>query len=171
MKSRIKDALGLPKGVGYCVPMPRELLESPALAVLPLRSRRTLDGLMVAYAGEGGKANGSFRAPYDAIVAQGVRRDVVLDALVDLHAVGLIGVTRGARSFGTRQAPSTYRLTWLGTPDGLGPTNEWRSSKTIEEAETRIANARERLEAERLAKRQRRVSRSRAPEESANAAA
>jgi hypothetical protein len=67
-KSRIKQALAMPRNVGWNVPMPQLLLESAALQVLPLRSRRVLDGLMVAFAGEGGKENGRFRAPYDALV-------------------------------------------------------------------------------------------------------
>jgi hypothetical protein len=42
-------------------------------------------------------------------------------------------------------AQSTYRLTRLGTPDGLMPTHEWRSIKTAEDAKIRISNARDRL--------------------------
>jgi len=154
--SRHKEALGLPKGVGFNVPMPQFLLESAALGALPLRSRRVLDGLMIAHAGEGGKENGNFICPYDALVALGVRRDAIKEALADLAAVGLIQVTYGARSYGTKRAPSRYRLTWLGTPDGIGPTNEWCAIKDSGEAEMRIMNGRARLEKDRAEKKARR---------------
>jgi hypothetical protein len=170
-RSRVKNALGMPKGVGYCIPIPRMVLESPALAVLPLRARRVLDGLMAAWAGEGGTANGQFTAAYDALVAQGVRRDVIRESIADLEAVGLVCATRGVRSFGTRRVPSTYRLTWLGTPDGLGPTNEWRAIQTTEEAETRLTNARAELERERTRVRDRRAAWKAATAESGVAAA
>src|SRR5437763_16662246 len=81
--------------------------------------------------------------------SRGMRRGNILNAIVEAEALGIVDPTRGVRSYGSRKAPSRYRLTWLGTPDGLTPTNEWKSIDTVAEAKMRVSNALNRLKRER----------------------
>jgi hypothetical protein len=149
---RMRNALGLPKNAGYCVALPLHLLNSPAWLAMSPQCRRFVDALMAEFATHGGAENGNLKAPYDQLQARGIRREVVLDIVFESQALGIAEATRGQRSYGSRRAPSVYRLTWLGTPDGLTPTNEWKSIKTAEEAETRLSNARTMLARERALK-------------------
>jgi len=147
--TRFRKALGLPKGVGFCVPVPRDLLISPAWLAMSDQCRKLIDGLMAEHADHGGLENGNLKAPYDTLQARGMRRGTILNAILEAKALGIVDPTRGVRSYGSRKAPSQYRLTWLGTPDGLTPTNEWKAIKTPEEAKVRIQNVLEGLRRER----------------------
>jgi hypothetical protein len=116
--------------------------------------RKLVDALMMEWANHGGEENGNLKVPYDQLEARGLRRETILDAVLEAKALGIVQPTRGQRSYGSRRAPSVYRLTWLGTPrDGLTPTNEWRGIKTKEEAVVRVRNALAELERERALKR------------------
>ncbi|SER58417.1 hypothetical protein SAMN05216548_12714 [Faunimonas pinastri] len=139
---RARKALGLPKGVGWSVPVPGALLDSPAWLVLSHRAFKVLGAIMAEHARTGGKENGALVVPYSDIEARGLRRPSISEAIAELQALGLVAVTdRGGRSYGSLRRPSTYRLTWLGTPDALGPTNEWLGSKTEDEARARVERA------------------------------
>jgi hypothetical protein len=110
--TRMRKALSMPKGVGFCVPVPRDLLISPAWLAMPYQCRLLIDGLMTEHADHGGLENGSLKAPYDMLEARGMRRGNILDAIFKAKALGLIDAIRGVRSYGSRKAPSRYRLTW-----------------------------------------------------------
>jgi hypothetical protein len=146
---RFRKALSLPQGVGWCVPLPRDLLNSSVWLAMSDQCRKLVDALMAEHADHGGVENGNLMAPYNMLQARGMRRGNILNAIVEAEALGLVDPTRGVRSYGSRKAPSRYRLTWLGTPDGLTPTNEWKSIKTSAEAKARISNALDRLKRER----------------------
>jgi hypothetical protein len=146
---RMRGALGLPKNSGYCVALPLHLLNSPAWLAMSPQCRKFVDALMAEFATHGGAENGNLKAPYDQLQARGIRREVLLDVVFEANALGIAEAVRGQRSYGSRLAPSVYRLTWLGTPDGLAPTNEWKSIKTPDEAEGRLSNARALLARER----------------------
>jgi hypothetical protein len=146
---RMRRALGLPQGVGFCVPVPRDLLISPAWLVVSGQCRKFVDALMAEHADHGGLENGKLKAPYDMLQARGMRRGTILDAITEAEALGIVDPTRGVRSYGSRKVPSVYRLTWLGTPDGLTPTHEWKAIKTDDEAKVRIQNAFDKLKKER----------------------
>lgn len=150
--TRFRKAKGLPQGVGWCVPVPRDLLNSSAWLAMSDQCRKLVDALMAELADHGGEENGNLMAPYNMLQARGMRRGNILNAVIEGEALGLLDPTRGVRSYGSRRAPSRYRLTWLGTPDGLTATNEWKSIKTNEEARTRIKNAFEKLKLERAIK-------------------
>jgi hypothetical protein len=154
---RFRKALSLPQGVGFSVPVPRDLLNSHAWLAMPDQSRRLIDALMAEHADHGGLENGNLKAPYDMLESRGMRRGNILRAILVAEALGIIDVVRGVRSYGSRKGPSIYRLTWLGTADGLTPTNEWKSIKTEEEAAARVRNADERLKRERASKAARRA--------------
>jgi len=150
--TRNRGALGFPKGVGFCVPVPRDLLISPGWLAMSVQCRKLVDALMAEHADHGGVKNGNLKAPYDMLQARGMRRGTILNAVVEAKALGIIDPRRGVRSYGSRKAPSEYRLTWLGTPDGLTPTNEWKAIKSDEQARTRIKNALADLKRERSLK-------------------
>ena len=146
---RFRKALGFPQGVGWNVPIPGNLLNSPAWLAMSDQCRKFVDALMAEHADQGGRENGNLMAPYDTLQTRGMRRGNILNAILEAKALGLVDPMRGVRSYGSRKAPSRYRLTWLGTPDGLTPTNQWQSIKTDEEARIRIRNAFDDLSRER----------------------
>ena len=149
---RFRKALNFPHGVGWCVPLPRDLLNSPAWLAMSHQCRKLVDALMAEHADHGGLENGNLLVPYDTLQTRGIRRGNILNAIFEAEALGIVDPTRGVRCYGSRKAPSRYRLTWLGTPDGLTATNEWRSIKTDDEARTRVRNAFDRLIRERAMK-------------------
>jgi hypothetical protein len=146
---RFRKALGLPLGVGWNVPVPGDLLNSPAWLAMSDQCRKLVDALMAEHADHGGQENGNLMAPYNMLQARGMRRGNILNTIVEAEALGIVDPARGVRSYGSRKAPSRYRLTWLGTPDGLTPTNEWKSIETVAEAKMRVSNALNRLKRER----------------------
>jgi hypothetical protein len=153
-KTRLNKAKAFPKGVGYNIPLPRDLLASPAWLTMSHQCRKFVDALMTEWADHGGIENGNLKAPYNQLQTRGLRRETVLDVVVEARALGIVHSVRGQRSYGSRRNPSVYRLTWLGTPqNGLTATNEWRAIKTKEEAEARVRNALAELERERAIKR------------------
>src|ERR1700733_6210567 len=134
-RKRLGKAKAFPKGVGYNIPIPRDLLASPAWTAMSHQCRKFVDTLMMEWADHGGDQNGNLKGPYDQLEARGLRRQTLLDVIVEARALGIVHPVRGQRSYGSRRAPSVYRLTWLGTPlNGLTATNEWRAIKTKEEA-------------------------------------
>lgn len=139
--SKKRGALGLPQGVGFSIPIPLELLRSPAYRARSWTAARVLDAIMTEHCEHGGYENGQLIVPYDTICRLGVVRRKVGPALSELEALGLIRVERGRRSFGAHLAPNIYRLTWLGTPDGTPATNEWRAIASADDAEARVARA------------------------------
>jgi len=146
---RFRKAISFPQGVGWCVPVPRDLLNSPAWLAMSDQCRKLVDAVMAEHADHGGLENGNLMAPYNMLQARGMRRGNILNAIVEAEALGIVDPRRGVRSYGSRKAPSRYRLTWLGTPDGLTPTNEWKSIQTAAEAKMRVSNALNRLKRER----------------------
>jgi hypothetical protein len=158
-RKRLSKATRFPKGVGYNIPIPRDLLGSPAWLAMSHQCRKLVDALMMEWADHGGQENGKLKVPYGHLQVRGLRRQTVLDAIVEAKALGIIHAVRGQRSCGSRRSPNLYRLTWLGTLNGLPPTNEWRAIKIKEEADVRVRNALEELERERAIKRARRAQR------------
>jgi hypothetical protein len=101
-RSKVSGALGFPKGVGYCIPIPQHLIDSPAFRNLSLRARRVLDGIVSEWCAHNGHRNGDLIVPYDDLQGRGIRRDAILPAILELQALGLIAVQRGVKSFGSR---------------------------------------------------------------------
>jgi hypothetical protein len=153
-RTRHAKSKAFPKGVGYHIPIPHDLLASPAWLAMSHQCRKLVDALMTEWTVHGGEENGNLKVPYDQLQARGLRRETLLDAIVEAKALGIIHPVRGQRSYGSRRSPSVYRLTWLGTPlNGLSATNEWRAIKTKQEAEARVSNAFAELARERAMKR------------------
>jgi hypothetical protein len=151
---RSKLAFSLPRGSGWSVPLPKDLIDSVSIAVISRGALKLLFGLMSEHAAHAGQQNGRLVLPYDQMRQLGVRRNDILPHLFELRALGLVDFERGARSYGSAKQPSYYRLTWLATHDKLMPTNEWKGINTIEAARARIANALANLDKERREKAQ-----------------
>jgi hypothetical protein len=159
-RKRLSKAKAFPRGVGYSIPIPRDLLVSPAWLAMSHQCRKLVDALMTEWANHGGEENGNLKVPYDQLQTRGLRRETILDTIFEAKALGIIQPARGQRSYGSRRAPSVYRLTWLGTPqNGLTATNEWRAIKTKEQAIVRVKNALAELARERAIKRELRAQR------------
>jgi hypothetical protein len=149
----MRKALSPPINAGFWIALPSALLNSPAWLAMSPQCRKFVETLMAEFCAHGGMENGNLKATYDQIEARGVRRKIVLKLVVEAEALGIAQAKRGQRSYGSRMAPSTYRLTWYGTPDGLMATHDWKAIKTTEEAKIRVQNALEALERERAVKR------------------
>jgi hypothetical protein len=150
---RMRRALSPPVNAGFWIAVPLDLLNSPAWLTMSTQCHKFIEALMTEFCAHNGMENGNLKATYNQLEARGVRRKVVLKVVVEAEALGIAQAKRGQRSYGSRRAPSTYRLTWYGTPDGLMATHEWKAIKTTEEAEIRVQNALEALEHERSVKR------------------
>lgn len=158
--SRKRKARSLPTGSGFSVPVPRDLLASPSWTILSRQGHRFVTALMIEHAEHGGEENGRLKCPYDTLMARGMRRANIKDAIHEAKALGIVDVNLGQRSHGARRFPSVYRLTWLGTPDGLMPTNEWKAIATDDAARVRVENAMKNLAHERAVKAASRAARS-----------
>jgi len=156
---RMRRALSPPANAGFWIAVPIDLLNSAAWLAMSAQCRKFIDALMADFCAHGGMENGNLKATYDQLEARGVRRKIILDVVVEAEALGVAQAGRGRRSYGSRMAPSTYRLTWYGTPDGLMATHEWKAIRTTAEAEVRVLNALEELERERSDKRAKREQR------------
>ncbi len=94
-----RKALGLPQGVGFSVPLPGDLLNSPAWLGMSDQCRKLIDALMAEHADHGGFENGSLKAPYDTLQARGMRRGTILDAIFEANALGIAMVAVLSRIF------------------------------------------------------------------------
>jgi hypothetical protein len=99
-RKRRGGAKSFPKGVGYSIPIPRDLLGCPAWLAMSHQCRKLVDALMMEWANHGGEENGMLKVPYDQLQAMGLRRQTVLNVIVEAKALGIIHPVRGQRSYG-----------------------------------------------------------------------
>jgi hypothetical protein len=71
---------------------------------------------MIEHAEHGGEENGRLKCPYDTLQQRGMRRAEIKNSIHRVRALGFIEVDLGRRAHGAQRLPSTFRLTWLGTP-------------------------------------------------------
>lgn len=147
-----------PEKIGYqFIPLPADMVGSPAYRALSLNARKALDRLMTEHAAHAGTANGRLICTYDDFRAAGVRDGSQSDAIGELVALGFVRIAeRGRAGNGEFRKATAYRLTFL--PAGSKPTDDWRLIATNEDAAVRAEEAR--------AKRGRRIARSLAVERS-----
>ena len=84
---RFRKALNFPHGVGWCVPLPRDLLNSPAWLAMSHQCRKLVDALMAEHADHGGLENGNLLVPYDTLQTRGIRRGNILNAIFEAEAL------------------------------------------------------------------------------------
>jgi hypothetical protein len=135
MKKRIK---------GLFVPLGLALLESPAWRAMSREALLLLARVEVEHMRHGGKENGCLIIPYGDLENYiGGHRRMVIRALAEVEALGLLQIRRGRGGHGVYRLPNAYRLTYLATADAP-PSNEWAQIKTLEEAKTRVASVKRR---------------------------
>jgi hypothetical protein len=95
---------------------------------------RLIDFLEIEHLKHGGNDNGSLLAPYLQLVAFGLTRRLIANAIREGESRGLLHVERGGKRGTTMTELSRYRLTFLWSktlnPEGYWewhePTNEWK---------------------------------------------
>jgi hypothetical protein len=99
---------------------------------------KLLDRLEVEHMAHAGKENGFLAVSYDQLVEYGIGRRFIKAAIEEGEQLGLLEVTyRGCYMGPLVGRPSTYRITYaywkfqpaIGSPQYLGPTDEWRAFK------------------------------------------
>lgn len=104
----------------------RELLESPSWQAQSINGRRLMDFLLLDHMGHAGKENGRLMATYDQLVKFGITRRKITAAIRELEFLGLVECEHGGR-YNMSNRPSTYRLTFYYTGDGIPATNQWKT--------------------------------------------
>jgi hypothetical protein len=130
---------------GQFAARPIEMLESPAYRALSRAAHQVLARIEVEHAHHGGADNGELPVTYDQFVEYGLHRHAIAAAIRELAALGFIQITaRGCAGNENYRRPNLFRLTYrpaknATTGDG---THEWRSIKTVEQAEALAQQAR-----------------------------
>ena len=126
---------------GQFAPRPIEMLRSPAMRVLSLTGHRILARIEIEQARHAGRENGRLPVTHADFREYGIDHNAVGSGLREVVALGFVEQTRRGFAGPTEHCPSLFRLTYLATGQG-GPTDEWRSIGTIEEAEAIAQKAR-----------------------------
>ncbi len=105
----------------------RELLTSEAWRALGVNSRKLMDFLLIEHMNHAGTENGHLIATKDQLVAFGLSRRLIADAVRECNFFGLLRFERGGLSYGDIKRPSRYRLTFYADKDGAPATNEWKA--------------------------------------------
>ena len=138
---------------GQWVSRPRQLVDSPVMAVLSQSGFRALNRIESEQLAHGGAENGKLPVTYADFERCGIHKDAVAPALRELEALGLIETTRKGYGGGSAEirAPSWYRLTYItawnaGRADETG-THEYLKFKNREQAEAAAKAARKAIDA------------------------
>jgi len=136
----------------------RELLESPAWRRRSVNVTRLLDRLEIDHASHAGRENGALMATYDQLVAYGIPRSEIREAIDEAEFLGLARCERGGRWGGTNR-PSRYRLTYYADRDLNPASNEWKgvTDEAIDAWRAARSQERKAQAAGRLARRQKRI--------------
>lgn len=141
---RSKGGLNLSKRqkiVGQFVSHRVDMIRSPAWWAMNFAARRVLDRLEIEHCNHGGAENGRLACTYDDFHRVGIRRQSIPAAIVQLARLGFVEVTeKGRQAHADLRIPSRYRLTFLPTPDGAGPTDEWAKLDTEEKVNAALAS-------------------------------
>jgi hypothetical protein len=137
---------------GQWVSRPRQLVDSPVMAVLSQSGYRALNRIESEHLAHGGAENGKLPVTYADFGRCGIHKDAVAPALRELEALGLIETTRkGYGGAAEVRAPSLYRLTYItawnaGRADETG-THEYLKFKNREQADAAAKAARKAVDA------------------------
>jgi hypothetical protein len=128
LRHKKRKLIAPPKGEAWTW-QTAELLASAAWHGMSINCRRLIDFLLIEHCGHAGLENGHLKAPYDDLVAFGIRRQSIRPTIAEAVRRGLIRITKHGGRLGIERAlvPSEYRLTWIGTlkPECEG-TNDWK---------------------------------------------
>jgi hypothetical protein len=121
---------------GQWISRPRQLVDSPVMAVLSQSGFRALNRIESEHLAHGGAENGKLPVTYADFERSGIHKDAVAPALRELEALGIIETTRkGYGGAAELRVPSLYRLTYVtawnaGRTDETG-THEYLKFKTV----------------------------------------
>lgn len=124
LTGRERKIFGPPKGQPW-VWLPHDLLESDAWQGMSINARRLIDFLLLDHMNNAGRENGHLMATHEQLVAFGLTRRKITEAINEARYLGLIDFERGGRWAGTKR-PSKFRLTFYADKDGAPPTNRWK---------------------------------------------
>ena len=116
-----------PKGEAWAW-ITRDMLASPSMRALSLTGRRLLDFLLIENMNHAGTENGALMATKDQLMAFGLSRRLIADAIRENVFLGLVRVERGRLTRGGVKAPNLIRLTFYADKDGSPATNEWKGA-------------------------------------------
>lgn len=122
------------------------MLESAAYRALSLSAHRILARLEIELAHHGGTetANGALICRYDDFEAYGIDRHSIWPAINEATQLGFVEIVeRGAAGNESFRRPAKYRLTYRHSTGKVDPTDEWALIKTLAEARTIAAAARQ----------------------------
>lgn len=118
-------------GVEHWGWFPAEMLGSTAFRSLSGNAFLVVFRVLLEHINQGGTSNGELVVTYAEFVEAGVTKNLVARAIHEAEAAGVLAVRRRGRIGEGRNAPSLYRLTWLGAwrEDGekIFHTNEWKA--------------------------------------------
>jgi hypothetical protein len=132
---------------GQWISRPRQLVDSPVMAVLSQSGFRALNRIESEHLAHGGAENGKLPVTYADFERSGIHKDAVAPALRELEALGIIETTRkGYGGAAELRVPSLYRLTYVtawnaGRTDETG-THEYLKFKNRKQADTAAKVAR-----------------------------
>ena len=142
-----------------------ELLRSPPWRRRSINCVRLIEFLLVEQMAHAGLENGKLLAPFDQLEAWGIGRRLIVDAVDEAEALGLVEVHRGGRKGLVANHLSAYRLTFYATrctestgkPYWVAETDEWKRLKTADDVDAAIVSARAERGGERRAKTRKQV--------------
>lgn len=102
------------------------MLCSPAWRALSLTGRRLLDFLLIEQMNHAGTENGNLIATKDQLIAFGLTRRLVADAINEAVFLGFVRVERGRLTRGGVKTPNFFRLTFFSDSSFNPATNEWK---------------------------------------------
>jgi hypothetical protein len=121
-----------------------EMMESAAWRALSLAGRRVIDRVEIEHGHHGGTDNGKLPVTFDQFCEYGLHRHSIAPGMREAVALGFLEVThKGRAGNAEHRAPNLFRLTYRPSEGVQGDgSHEWRSIKSIEEAEEIAAAAR-----------------------------
>jgi hypothetical protein len=123
---------------------PIDMLRSPAWCALSLSGRRVLDRIAIELAAHGGNDIERLPVTKADFIAYGIGPKQIAPAIREVEALGFVRITqRGRGGNAEHRKGNQFFPTYLVCRDRqLAPPHDWRSIKTIEEAEHIAATAR-----------------------------
>ena len=118
--------------------MSRSMLNSPSWRAMSRAARLVIDRVIHEHLAHAGLENGRLPVTYLNFSRFGVPKNSIANAIVELEALGLIRVVRGAGGNAVHRHVSLYELTWLPTKDRGVPSVKWTQFATVAQAKAAV---------------------------------
>ena len=151
LNSRLRKRNTIPKGESF-IWETAEMLESPALRVMPFIARQVVDRIKVEHCAHGGTENGRLPVTYSDFEKYGACRHSIRTGILIAEALGWIDIVEsGHRGAADVRRAARYGLTWLDRYDGAPRTNRWKRFETMEQARAAVAEVKAQIKAVKAA--------------------